>query len=133
MYDTNDASPSCVPNKTCGSNMSPVFFLFYMMITRYVMLNLFILVIIQQFEMYYLVDDNILQRFRDDLQCFKTSWAVYSKEYQGLSFLLYFFVGIKVKSMDLLYFFKKMQGNLSMSHESNGHVMRNIVKMNLER
>lgn len=60
MYDTMNTSGDCIPGETCGSSFSPLFFFAYMMISRFVMLNLFILVIIQQFEMYYLVDDNIL-------------------------------------------------------------------------
>lgn len=47
MYDTMNTSDSCVPGKTCGSSLSPLYFLCFTMICNYVMLNLFILVIIQ--------------------------------------------------------------------------------------
>lgn len=46
MYDTMDTSPECIPDKTCGSDIAPIFFLSFIMIVSNVMLNLFILVII---------------------------------------------------------------------------------------
>lgn len=73
--------------------------------------------------MYYLVDDNILQKFRDDLQNFKSIWSIYSKEHEG----------IKIKALDLVQFFKLLKGNLGMHDESDPQILRNIVKMNLER
>ena len=73
------------------------------------MLNLFILVIIQQFELYYLVDDNILQKFRDDLQNFKKTWAVFSREFEG----------VRIRALDLVSFFKHLKGNLSMHDETD--------------
>lgn len=38
------------------------------------MLNLFILVIIQQFEKYYLPDDNMLAKFKNDQVSFMKIW-----------------------------------------------------------
>ena len=49
MYDTMNVGPGCVPGKTCGSPIAPVFFLSFIMIVSNIMLNLFILVILQQF------------------------------------------------------------------------------------
>lgn len=37
-----------------------------------------------------------------------------------------------MRSVDLTSFFKNLKGNLSMSDESDAHILRNIVKMNLE-
>ena len=55
MYDCmRTESDNCVPGKTCGVNYAPVFFIPYIMLTQFIMLNLFIMVIIQQFELYYL-------------------------------------------------------------------------------
>ena len=92
------------------------------MICVYVMLNLFILIILQQFELYYLPDDNILQKFRDDLVTFKETWNKFSKEFEG----------IKIRSFDLVPFFKELKGNLSFTGENDAGIMRNIVKMSLE-
>jgi len=40
------------------------------------MVNLFILIILQQFDLYYLPNDNVLDRFKDDVTKFKTIWRV---------------------------------------------------------
>jgi hypothetical protein len=122
MYDTMNTSSTCIPGRTCGTNLAPLYFISLQMICVYVMLNLFILIILQQFELYYLPDDNILQKFRDDLADFKETWNEFSKEFDGL----------KVRSFDLVPFFKSIKGNLSFSGESDSGIMRNIVKMNLE-
>ena len=86
------------------------------------MLNLFVLIILQQFELYYLPQDNILQQFREDLDSFKITWAKCAKEFQGL----------KVRSLDLVFLFKDLGGNLGMKNETEKTIMRYIVKMNLE-
>jgi hypothetical protein len=44
------------------------------LVCSYVMLNLFILVIIQQFEKYYLPEDNMLDKFKNDQSSFMKIW-----------------------------------------------------------
>ena len=46
MYDTMNTGPDCIPGKTCGSTIAPVFFIIFIMLVTNIMLNLFILVII---------------------------------------------------------------------------------------
>lgn len=46
MYDCMDVSSRCVPGKTCGTSLAPLYFVSFVMIINYVMINLFILVII---------------------------------------------------------------------------------------
>ena len=67
MYDLMRTGDDCIPNRTCGTMITPVYFIGFIMICTYVMLNLFILVILEQFEQYYLPDDNALKYFREDL------------------------------------------------------------------
>lgn len=122
MYDCMNTSDTCIPGQTCGSGLAPLYFLSLQMIIVYVMLNLFILIILQLFELYYLPDDNILQKFRNDLVDFKAIWNHFSKEYEGL----------KIRSLDLMPFFKHLKGNLAFTGETDSGIMRHIVKMNLE-
>ena len=81
MYDTMDLPPNCTPGKTCGSSIAPVFFLSFIMIVTNIMLNLFILVIIQQFSKYYLEDENPLSRFEEDSEDFKEAWKFFTDRY----------------------------------------------------
>ncbi len=47
------------------------------------MINLFVLVLIDQFENYYINPDNPLQEFSLHLQNFKNTWNEFSKPYEG--------------------------------------------------
>ena len=47
MFDTMNTDEDCIPDFNCGIAYSPVFFIPFVMICTYVMLNLFIMVIIQ--------------------------------------------------------------------------------------
>ena len=46
MYDCGRTAPDCVEGKTCGSALAPAYFIAFILLVTYVMLNLFILVII---------------------------------------------------------------------------------------
>ena len=49
MHDCSHTSPDCIEGETCGSFFAPAYFIAFILLITYVMLNLFILVIIQQF------------------------------------------------------------------------------------
>ena len=61
----------------------------------FIMLNLFILIIIQYFEDYHLKEDNPIQQFNENLLYFRKIWAELSKESMGekihQKFLINFF------------------------------------------
>jgi len=105
MYDTFDTPPFCVQGKTCGTSLAPFYFVAFIMLVTHIMLNLFILVIIQQFEKFYLEEDNPLTRFKDDLENFMKVWIRFTERYQC----------IKIKENQLLAFFKKLPQALGMS------------------
>jgi hypothetical protein len=46
MYDCQHTLPNCIPGETCGNSLAPVYFIAFIVLVSYVMLNLFILVII---------------------------------------------------------------------------------------
>ena len=81
MYDCMRTT-DCIPGKTCGSSIGAVFFLSFNVIVSNIMLNLFILVIIQQFDKYFLTSDSPLMRFEDDFADFKNSWKDLTERYQ---------------------------------------------------
>jgi hypothetical protein len=47
------------------------------------MVDLFVLIILQQFDLYYLPDDNVLDRFKNDVTSFKYTWKGYAAEWDG--------------------------------------------------
>lgn len=79
MFDTMNTESDCIPGKNCGTSIAPLYFISFIVICSFIMLNLFILVIIQQFDQYYLAEDNIITKFEKDLQVFKNSWTEFTK------------------------------------------------------
>jgi len=102
MYDTNKTEPYCVQGIDCGSRYSPLFFVIFNLLVSQVMLNLFILVILQQFEKYYLDENGPLKRFKADTNQFVEAWCIDTTKYQC----------IKIKEKNLFNFFRKLPESL---------------------
>jgi hypothetical protein len=71
MFDLMNTDPDCIPGQTCGTGYAPVFFIMFVLIQQYIMVDLFVLIILQQFDLYYLPTDNVLDRFKTDVNNFK--------------------------------------------------------------
>lgn len=78
MFDTSNTDSDCIQGETCGTAIAPLYFISFIVICSFIMLNLFILVIIQQFDQYYLAEDNIISKFEKDLITFKKSWTEFA-------------------------------------------------------
>ena len=86
MYDTMKTRPYCIEvnddeTGNCGSLYAPIFFLVFNLLVSQVMLNLFILVILQQFEKYYIDENGPLKRFKADLTIFVEHWCLATEKY----------------------------------------------------
>lgn len=122
MWDTMNTSDTCIPNYNCGTAWAPVYFLSYGIIMQYTMVNMFILIILQQFDLYYLPDDNVLDRFKNDLNNYKVVWRKFSHEFEGF----------KIRGTDINKFFKEVKGDLGMSNEKDPMAIeRELVIMNI--
>lgn len=75
MYDCLDTPPDCVPGESCGTSYAVIYYIAFIMVITHVMLNLFILVIIQQFETYYVAEDNPIKLFTQNFDIFHTHWV----------------------------------------------------------
>ena len=71
MYDLMNTKEDCIPGANCGTAWAPLFFIMFVLIQQYIMVDLFVLIILQQFDLYYLPDDNVLDRFKNDVTSFK--------------------------------------------------------------
>jgi hypothetical protein len=124
MFDTMNYDQDCVPNETCGSIMAVPFFLLFILICTYIMLNLFILVIIQQFDKYYLPVDNIMSKFKDSLVEFKEVWKEFTFKYNCQ----------RIKEDKLVPFFKILKQPLGMPHIQNDkEVQKQILAMGIRK
>ena len=94
------------------------------MICTLVLLNLFILVILQQFDEYYLPKDNVIEKFKKDLRIFKLNWTKFSKEDSG----------VKIKDHLLVDFFYSLPSPLGfkgMRNMTHKKAVVEILKMDL--
>lgn len=81
MFDcSRTEEDGCIKGQTCGSVFSFVYFIVLVVMCTHVMLNLFILVIIQQFEKYYLPKDNMIVLFKRDLDSFMRVWKTETQD-----------------------------------------------------
>ena len=122
MQDTmKTVEDGCIEGKDCGSPYSPLFFIPYMMICTFIMLNLFVLVIIQQFETYYLDADNVISRFKDEIEKFKVTWTHFTRDHNCL----------KIKDTRLVAFMAHMESPLGMRGETMNDIIKSVMQMEL--
>lgn len=75
MFDvSNTDDASCIPGKTCGNSFAVFYFFTYILFTTFIMLELFVLIILNDFEEYNLKDDNPIEQFKENLEIFRFSW-----------------------------------------------------------
>ena len=80
-YPVSQGGKGCIQGSTCGTHpWAFVYFILLILVCTYVMLNLFILVIIQQFEKYYLPQDNMITLFKADQARFMQVWKEFTKD-----------------------------------------------------
>ncbi len=87
------------------------------------MVDLFVLIILQQFDLYYLPDDNVLERFQTDVTNFKLTWRRFAQDFDGF----------KIRGNDVQKFFMELKGDLGMSGEKTQKDReRELVIMNIQ-
>lgn len=107
--------------------MAPLFYILFILIITHVMLNLFILVIIQQFEMFYVNDDNPIKVFSEHFAEFHKVWIAETIRFQCK----------KIKEKQLVEFFKKLPAPLGMynpggsDQQSEDEMKKQILKMGI--
>ena len=122
MFDLTKKEPGCEMTDSCGSIAAIFFFLSFFLICSYIMLNLFILIIIQQFEEYHLRVNNPIQTFRENLETFKKIWSEFSQGSEGLN----------ISHRNLIEFYMKLPEPLGFGPGvSRAVIAKEIMNMNL--
>ena len=130
MFDcSRTEEDECIPGETCGAApISYWYFWLMILICSHVMLNLFILVIIQQFEKYYLPKESMITHFKKDLKAFMNVWK---------KFTIHKYRCFKIKENQLTYFFRELgkhgdkESSLGFSIDfyDDGDLQKNLLKM----
>jgi len=129
MFDcSRSKEEGCIEGKTCGSNFSFIYFILLILVCSHVMLNLFILVIIQQFEKYYLAEDNMLGQFKNDFMAFMKVWRELTQEKYKC---------FKIKENQIIRFFRdlgRISDTLGFSDEvyDDAEMKKNLLKMSIK-
>lgn len=132
MFDcSRSPADGCIKGETCGTGWSIIYFVLLVLVCSHVMLNLFILVIIQQFEHYYLPKDNVIAHFKNDLSSFMKVWKKFTQDRYNCA---------KIKESMLTNFFKELgefgskEESLGFSEEfyDTGELKKNLLKMGIK-
>lgn len=77
MFDLNKVPPHCEESVNCGSLFAPIYFVSFMIINTYIVFNLFILILLQQFEEFHKNTFNPMITFKQHINTFKQVWNRY--------------------------------------------------------
>ena len=80
------------------------YYIIFIMLVTHIMLNLFILVIIEQFDKYYLDSENPLQTFQDKFEAFEAVWIKKTLSHQCVS----------LKEKKLMEFYKALPPSMGL-------------------
>ena len=130
MWDNSaDLSNGAIMNKNNGSHLSFVFYMAQTLICDYIFLSLIQIIIIEQFEKYYLPKDNTINIFKKDVEKFKLVWHHFSQEK---------FNCIKIKESQLVEFIKRLgdegdsQLGFDKKYYSDRDIQKKIIKMSIK-
>ena len=134
MYDTLKIPPNCIPNTNCGTcktllrsssnvylDWSYLYFITFIVIMQFIMLNMFILIILENFDEYYFKADNPLKKFKDSLEAFSGVWVKKTAKSDG----------IKIHKKNIISFFEELEEPLGMKDQSRRNIAKAIFKMSL--
>ncbi|CAD8122391.1 unnamed protein product [Paramecium sonneborni] len=84
MTDTIFYNPYCAEDEQyCGSIYNQIYFFLFMLLSNYVLLNLFVLGLVEQFEQFFMLQNSMIQTYVENVDKIKTIWCKYSSETQG--------------------------------------------------
>ena len=89
-----------------------LFFIVFYILTSYLLINLFILVLIRQFENYYLNPENPVHSFNDYLEKFRNIWSLFTVKEEGT----------KIKQKQIVNFFKSLKPPLGKLNNINDYL-----------
>ena len=127
MYDCYLAPDGCVEGVDCGTPFAPAYFITFIMLVTHVMLNLFILVIIEQFERFYLRKNSPLVQFGATLEMYRQAWEGYAQLCKPR------YRCCVIREKDLFHLFKKLRPPLGCGTGTGEDVMKKkILRMGIK-
>lgn len=110
-------------NKYGGSLTSIIYFFTFVTLCSYIMINIFIIIIIQQFEEYQVDENNPIQTFKENLENFRKIWAEYSASNDS----------VFINQKNLIDFYMKLEPPLGFGPKAErAKVALELMKMKLD-
>jgi len=103
MKEYADVDPTVIANY-----VSILYFVFMIFICSVIMLNLFVLVVLQQYDEYHQKEENPIERFEEMIDSFKKSWNRFTTEDDK---------GERINMLKITEFLMELEGDLAIAME----------------
>jgi hypothetical protein len=123
MFDCARTTYDCVAGVGCGNISAYLYFISNQIVVTFVMLNLFVLVVLQLFEKYFITEDNALSTFKEDFELFQEKWLEAKPSHLG------FFIHVD----KLRKFFISLPPNFGFEGDDPNKLIMQIIALGIRR
>ncbi len=123
MFDCARTSTTCTAGVGCGNPMAYIYFLTFKLVVTFVMLNLFILIVLQLFEKFFINTENIISKFKEDFENFQEHWQALGPSHSGFM----------INQDKLVRFFSSLPQPLGTEGMSLNDTTRTIIELGIRR
>ena len=123
MFDCSRTTYSCAAGMGCGNPAAFIYFLSFKLVITFIMLNLFILIVLQLFDKFFISKENILSKFKEDFTVFQEAWKALAPSHSGFM----------VNQGKLLRFFSGMRQPMGMEGMEVNEIVREIMDLGIHR
>ena len=123
MFDCARTEYDCAAGIGCGKWYAYAYFITFKIVVTFVMLNLFILIVLQLFDKYFIADNNILSNFKEDYDIFQEYWLKARPSHLG------FFLSVE----KLFIFFKNLPPRFGFECIDPNQLAKQIIDLGIRR
>lgn len=123
MFDYARTTYSCVAGLGCGNPSAYAFFLTFKFVVTFVMINLFVLIVLELFDKFYIQSDNIMNKFKEDFEVFQQNWLEIGPTHAGYM----------ISQNKLFRFFSRIPDPLGMEGMEINKMTVAILEMGIRR
>ncbi len=123
MFDCARTTTDCTAGLGCGDAMAYVYFLTFKLVVTFIMLNLFILIVLQLFDKFFINTENIISKFKEDFESFQEHWQALGPTHSGFM----------MNQNKLIRFFSSLPQPLGAEGMSLNDTTRTIIELGIRR
>ena len=83
MFDCARTNDSCASGLGCGDIYAYIYFISFKLVVTFIMLNLFVLVVLELFDKYFIESNNFVNSYKDYFEKFQYQWYKLKPSHQG--------------------------------------------------